>query len=738
MSQAVKPDVTPPPAPAHPDIGGWWQRLQHGLRRWYARADWSDYLGADWPDHIMDAEVTDDFNAKQGRSTGRVVLKANGKQLAVYLKRHFELPRWDGILAALWPSGNWSPAMQERENLKWARAQHLPVPKVVAAGEFLGPWGKLQSFLAIEELTNMLPLHQAIPLASRQLAPAAFRTWKAGLTREVARLARFLHDHARYHKDLYLCHFFIARADISSVPTWTDRVFMIDFHRLAHHPLTRPFWATKDLGQLLYSSEVEGVDARDRLRFWHAYLGSDRNGILGRWLRRIALMRGRRYRDHNAKWAKNVDDQPSGANQALETPTLDPVSEARREKSAARMAGMNIAFCYESVLPSRGGCETYIADLARRLLADHHEVHIYASRWDAQALPKGIQFHAIAGTRAPRFLKPWIFGRRCLDAMSATRHDVTMGFDKTWGLDVLYPQGGLHAACAVHNLRKHANPMVRHFARFVKWFDVANWSYSLLERRQYLGNQPSSIVVNSHMVRDHFMRHYHIPPGQLHVVRSAIDLQRFPEQDRLKCRLECREQYGILPHEVVGLFAAMNYHLKGLEPLLYAVQRLFARPEFVGHAPPFRLMVVGHPKARAYVNLAKKLGVDGIVRFVGYCPEMRNAYFAADFLVHPTFYDPCSLVVLEALACGLPIITTRYNGASELMHPSAPHQEGYVLSDPHDHQELAWCMAQMLDTGRRHAFAQAARRTATQWTFEQHYRQLMTVLEEAAQRKQAA
>jgi UDP-glucose:(heptosyl)LPS alpha-1,3-glucosyltransferase len=399
---------------------------------------------------------------------------------------------------------------------------------------------------------------------------------------------------------------------------------------------------------------------------------------------------------------------------------------------------MNIAFCYESVLPARGGCETYIADLARRLIADRHEVHIYACRWDARALPEAIQFHAIANSWAPRFLKPWVFGRRCLEAMSANQHDVTIGFDKTWGQDVLYPQGGLHAASAEHNLHKHANRLVRHLARFVKWFDVANWSYALLERRQYLGDVPSLVVVNSHMVRDHFMRHYHIPPGQLHVVRSSIDPQRFPEQDRLKCRLQYREQCGIGPHEIVGLFAAMNYHLKGLEPLLHSTQRLLARPEFAENKPAFRLMVVGNPKASAYINLAHRLGIEDTVRFVGYCHEMRNAYFAADFLVHPTFYDPCSLVVLEALACGLPIITTRYNGASELLHPSPPHQEGYVLRDPHDHQELSWCLAQMLDPGRRHSLAQAARRTALQWTFEQHYRQLMAVLVEAAERKQAA
>ncbi len=281
--------------------GGWWQRLLHGVRRLCARSDWNDFAGADWPDRIMHADVTDDFHAKQGRSTGRVLFQFSGKQLAVYLKRHYQLPRWHGLLAALWPRRDWSPGMQERANLEWASEQGLPVPKVVAAGEFLGPWGKLQSFLAIEELTDMLPLHEAIPLASRQLDPAEFRVWKAGLTREMARLARRLHDHNRFHKDLYLCHFFIARADTSCVPTWENRVHMIDFHRLAHHWLARAFWISKDLGQLLYSSQIVGVDARDRLRFWRAYLGPQRRTWFGRLLRRSVLMRGRNYSRHNDK-----------------------------------------------------------------------------------------------------------------------------------------------------------------------------------------------------------------------------------------------------------------------------------------------------------------------------------------------------------------------------------------------------------------------------------------------------
>ncbi len=394
---------------------------------------------------------------------------------------------------------------------------------------------------------------------------------------------------------------------------------------------------------------------------------------------------------------------------------------------------MNIAFCYENVLPSRGGCETYIADLARRLIADGHEVHLYACRWDARALPEAMRLHALPALRGPRFLRPWRFSRACRAALKNNRHEVTVGFDKTWGQDVLYPQGGLHAASAEHNRRKFANPWQRRLARFVKGFDLAHWSFTLLERKQYFRAPRPLIVVNSFMVRDHFQRHLQASFDQLHVVRSAIDPNRFPEHDRFKRRTEWRERWGLAPADTVGLFAAMNYRLKGLDPLLYAVRVLLNRPEC--REQPFRLVVAGNPNFRVYETMARRLGIADTVRFVGHCDPMRHAYFAADFLVHPTFYDPCSLVVLEALACGLPVITTEANGASELL---SPPREGYVIADPHDYEQLADCLALLLDPQRRHACAIAARKTAAGWTFEQHYRALLAVFQEAARRKQAA
>lgn len=288
-----------------------WQRLVRGTRRLRRRADWDDFAGADWPDRIMAAAVTDRFHTKQGRSTGRWVLHADGRRLAVYLKRHYRLSWWRGLLAALWPDAGWSPALQEWDHLDWARREGVPVPAAVAAGEYIGPWGRLQSFLAVEELADMLPLHEAVPAAAARLAPTAFRHWKRGLVLEMARLTRELHGRRAFHKDLYLCHFYVHRSETGDVPDWRGRVHLIDLHRLARHPLTWRLWQVKDLAQLLYSSAIAGVDARDRLHFWRAYLGPARHTRSTRLLRWGILLKWRRYRRHNERRKQSFVLSPS-------------------------------------------------------------------------------------------------------------------------------------------------------------------------------------------------------------------------------------------------------------------------------------------------------------------------------------------------------------------------------------------------------------------------------------------
>jgi heptose I phosphotransferase len=145
----------------------------------------------------------------------------------------------------------------------------------------------------------MLPLHEAVPLAASRLEPAKFAAWKRGLTRELARLARELHRRNVFHKDLYFCHFYIREAFTRIEPEgWTNRVVMIDLHRLARHPITRTWWQAKDLAQLLYSSDVPGVTARDRVRFWKLYRSHWPKHPPTDWLLPLIKWKWRLYQRH--------------------------------------------------------------------------------------------------------------------------------------------------------------------------------------------------------------------------------------------------------------------------------------------------------------------------------------------------------------------------------------------------------------------------------------------------------
>ena len=322
-----------------------------------------------------------------------------------------------------------------------------------------------------------------------------------------------------------------------------------------------------------------------------------------------------------------------------------------------------------------------------RLARDGHAVHLYACRWDAAALPLSTHYHRLPAPKGPRFLRPWQFARACDEALAGHAHDVTMGFDKTWGQDVLYPQGGLHAASATQNLLKHPPGLVRTLARWLKAVDPASRSFMALERKQYLEGKRPIILVNSRMVQKHFETYYEIPPSDVQVLPSAIDPDRFAAEDRLKRRAAERQRWGVGDDVSVGLFVAMNYRLKGLAPLIHSLQ-------FVNPTRPYRIVVIGNPNYRRYQRLAQKLGVLDRVVFLGFHADPKDAYFGADFLVHPTFYDPCSLVALEAFACGLPVITSRYNGASEFITHG---KEGLMIDDPHDHPALGKVIERMID-----------------------------------------
>ena len=89
---------------------------------------------------------------------------------------------------------------------------------------------------------------------------------------------------------------------------------------------------------------------------------------------------------------------------------------------------MKIALCYESMMPNRGGCETYLADLARSLVNDHHEVHLFTTRYDAQAFPQSVMYHLLPESSGLRFMKPWQFARACYQSLQQHTFEIFLQY----------------------------------------------------------------------------------------------------------------------------------------------------------------------------------------------------------------------------------------------------------------------------------------------------------------------
>ena len=170
-----------------------------------------------------------------------------------------------------------------------------------------------------------------------------------------------------------------------------------------------------------------------------------------------------------------------------------------------------------------------------------------------------------------------------------------------------------------------------------------------------------------------------------------------------------RAELGIDEDTLVVFFAGNNFRLKGLQPLLFALAIL--REKFP--ARRLCLLVAGRGQISRYSRVARKLGILDLTLFAGSVRDIERYYAAGDIYVHPTFYDSCSLTVLEALASGLPAITSRFNGAAQAITSA---EAGKILEDPANVEELAESIAYYLDGNRRKVAQTAARREVEKYS----------------------
>ena len=382
---------------------------------------------------------------------------------------------------------------------------------------------------------------------------------------------------------------------------------------------------------------------------------------------------------------------------------------------------MRIGLVIEHFDPRRGGVEQWTAQFAAALAGRGHEVHVVAASFARRAVSLPIVAHRLDEVRCRvGFAKAAEEKLRTLDLDII--HDTGCG----WHCHVFQPHGGSRLAAARRNILL-APRWLRPVKRVVNALSPRYRQFNALLKKQYACDGRIVVALSRRVACD--LRKIHgVPEDRIRLVYNGVDTERFSPRHRANLRDPLRERLGISPSELMLLIVAHNFRLKGVPMLLDAMA---AWP----HPQPARLVVVGGKRLQRYRRQASRLGLDKTVRFVGSVGDPVPFYAAADIYVHPTHYDPCSLVALEALAAGLPVVTSRQNGVSELIEHG---RQGILLDDPGNRHEFLNRLLPLIDGHRRAEMGRHARSLALRHSFEENVNAMAAIYEEVLQERRAA
>lgn len=385
---------------------------------------------------------------------------------------------------------------------------------------------------------------------------------------------------------------------------------------------------------------------------------------------------------------------------------------------------MRIGLVVEQFDPRRGGLEQWSAQFAQRMAQRGHEVHVAACRFGESAQQMPIIPHLLEGVRSRLG-----FADAAEQVMRPLDLDIVHDTGAGWYCDVFQPHGGSRRAVDEHNLLLWP-AWTRPFKRTINRWLPRHREFETLMARQY-ANHGQILLALSQRVAADFRRRHHVPAEQIRVIYNGVDTDRFTPDNQTTWREAVRYRLGVDEDTLLLLIAAHNFPLKGIPMLLRAMRRLTLQRR------PVHLLVAGGKRLRRPNLAAHRLGVDATVTFIGSVPDTAPFYAAADVYVQPTFYDPCSLVVLEALAAGLPVITSHYNGVSELLTDGV---DGFVLEDPADVEAFLTKLEPLFDAGLRQRMGQAARKLALAHTLDHNCDEIEAVYREiaTARRRDAA
>jgi len=375
-------------------------------------------------------------------------------------------------------------------------------------------------------------------------------------------------------------------------------------------------------------------------------------------------------------------------------------------------------------LDKRHGTERVVAEQIERL-SGAYEIHLYSQRVEDVDLGN-IVWHRVAALPGPHVFGYlwWLAANHVCRWRDRLFHGLVP--------DVIYSPGVncMHAdVIAVHIVFAEFREQIGKELNF-RGNPIQSWPV-LLHRRMYYR---LCKLVERHAYRDNGVAlaavsektaqaivKYCGRKAAVDVVYNGLDANRFNPCRRAELRASSRMTLGFPNDAFVVLLVGNDWKKKGLPCLLEAAGRL--------QYPRLRVLVAGHDTAAPYQETIRRLGMAGQVLFLPVRSDVEFYYAAADAYAGPSLDDSFALPPAEAMACGLPVITSRQNGGSAIIHHGV---DGLILEDPCDVQTLSEWLARLAkDADWRRLLGDAAGRTAAQYTWERNTFQMQNLIERA-------